>query len=340
MERRCLQFRKPCRDCLPVREVRVSIGRYSFRFRHKPCIPLRTRCDDAREEGGEERRKGRNNPEFMDVRFTDSLEPKSGAIRLEAHQVESRTCGQLPELARQTKIQWAGLPLNPTAGIAQPAQRGKGPRIPACSVSLAFPQRRVDLSEASRIPERYVRQRGQWNPVRHGRHVTIGTDAFHYLELSGRGGVCWRVASESNKQDLSLIYKLLRYLNSPLMGFSTQVRGIRHAISLLGEVEFRRWISIVALVAMVGDKPSELIRTALLRAYFCEEVSLLLGMAQRRSDFSLMGLLSVIDALLDRPMEDILSQLAVSEEVRTALCGGSNRFRDVYDTLLAYEHAD
>jgi c-di-GMP-related signal transduction protein len=142
------------------------------------------------------------------------------------------------------------------------------------------------------------------------------------------------------KQDPSLIYKLLRYLNSPLMGFRSEVHNIRHAISLLGEVEFRRWISIVALVAMVGDKPSELIRTALLRAYFCEEVSLLLGMAQRRSDFFLMGLLSVIDALLDQPMEDILSHLAVSEEVRTALCGGSNRFRDVYDTLLAYEHAD
>lgn len=195
MDRRCLQFRKLCRDYLPVCEV--SVGRCSFRFRHKPCIPLQARCDDAREEGGEECGQGRNNAEFMDVRFSDSLEPKSGAIRLEPNQVESRTCGQLPELARQTKIQWTGLLLNPLAMFAQPARRGKGPGSLTCSVSLDFPLRCVDLPEVSRIPERYVRERGQWNPVRHGRHLTVGTDAFHYLELSGRGDVRGRVARES-----------------------------------------------------------------------------------------------------------------------------------------------
>jgi EAL and modified HD-GYP domain-containing signal transduction protein len=53
-----------------------------------------------------------------------------------------------------------------------------------------------------------------------------------------------------------------------------------------------------------------------------------------------MGLLAVTDALLDRPIDQVLSTLPVSADLRTALCGGANRFRDIYDTLLAYEPAD
>jgi c-di-GMP-related signal transduction protein len=142
------------------------------------------------------------------------------------------------------------------------------------------------------------------------------------------------------KNDPSLVYKLLRYLNSPLLGRRSEIRGVRDAIAMLGEKEFRRWVSIVAIVAMAGDKPLELIRTALTRGFFCEEISRPLGMLPQGSDLFLMGLLSVTDALLDRPIEQVLSSLPVSPDVRTALCGGANRFREIYDTLLAYERAD
>jgi c-di-GMP-related signal transduction protein len=142
------------------------------------------------------------------------------------------------------------------------------------------------------------------------------------------------------KREPSLVYKLLRYLNSPLVGLRIEIHGIREAIALLGEREFRRWVSIVAVVSMASDKAPELVRTALTRAYFCEDLSRLIGMSAQSSDLFLMGLLSVTDALLDRPLEQIISSVPVSAEVRAALCGGENRFRDVYETLLAYERAD
>jgi c-di-GMP-related signal transduction protein len=142
------------------------------------------------------------------------------------------------------------------------------------------------------------------------------------------------------KNDPSLIYKLLRYLNSPLLGLRGEVRGVRDAIALLGDNEFRRWVSIVAIVVMAGDKPPELIRTALTRAFFCEAISQPIGIPAQGPDLFLMGLLSVTDALLDRPIDQVLSTLPVSADLRTAVCGGANRFRDVYDTLLAYERAD
>lgn len=142
------------------------------------------------------------------------------------------------------------------------------------------------------------------------------------------------------KEEPSLIYKLLRYLNSPLLALRAEIHQIREAIQLLGETEFRRWVSIVAVVAMSSDKPHELIRTALTRAYYCEEISKHVRMAAKSSDLFLMGLLSVTDAMLDRPLQEILSNLPVSADVRVALCGGSNDFREVFTTMLAYERGD
>lgn len=142
------------------------------------------------------------------------------------------------------------------------------------------------------------------------------------------------------KREPALVYKLLRYLNSPLLGLRCEIRSISHAVSLIGEREFRRWVSIVAMVSLAEDKSPELIRTALTRAYFCEEFSGPAGLVARKSDLFLMGLLSLTDAILDMPMHEVLSKLPLSADVQTALQGGKNRFRDIYDALLSYERAD
>jgi EAL and modified HD-GYP domain-containing signal transduction protein len=142
---------------------------------------------------------------------------------------------------------------------------------------------------------------------------------------------------ELMRQDPSLTYKLLRYLNSPLLGRSGEVRDIPRAVRLLGEAEFRRWISIVAVVSLAAGKPIELARTAVMRGYFCEQVAEASGRAQEASELFLMGLLSVADALLDRSMERVLEDLPVSKNIAVALRGGENEFRGVLDLILAYE---
>src|SRR5262249_17678414 len=146
------------------------------------------------------------------------------------------------------------------------------------------------------------------------------------------------------KTDPALVYKLLRYLNSWLVAIRGEIHSIREAIALLGEKEFRRWISVLAVVAMASDKPHELIRTALTPPFFCEALAPLLSVSAplsvQSSDLFLMGLLSVTDAILDRPIQQVLASLPIAPEVRVALCGGANAHRDAYDLLLAYERAD
>lgn len=142
------------------------------------------------------------------------------------------------------------------------------------------------------------------------------------------------------KREPSLLYRLLRYLNSPMLGLRTQVHSVRHALSLLGEQEFRRWASIYAIVAMSSGKPPELVRTAVTRAYFCEELATAAGMPEKKSSLFLMGLLSISDALLSKPIAEVLCSIPVEQEVKTALVGGENRFRNVYELLLALERAE
>jgi c-di-GMP-related signal transduction protein len=96
---------------------------------------------------------------------------------------------------------------------------------------------------------------------------------LHLLQAVSSQDFSREAVEELLKSDPSLVYKLLRYLNSPLLGLRGEIRGVREAVELLGETEFRRWISILAIIAMAGDKPPELIRTALTRAFFCEAIS-------------------------------------------------------------------
>jgi c-di-GMP-related signal transduction protein len=160
------------------------------------------------------------------------------------------------------------------------------------------------------------------------------------LEAVNSSNFSFEKIEEILKAEPSLVYKLLRYLNSPVLGLRNEVRNISNAISLLGEKEFRRWVSIVAIVSMAGDKSPELIRTALTRAFFCEEVCEPIGMSSQKSDLFLLGLLSVTDAILGMPMQEVLTQLPIAADVCTALTGGMNRLRDVYDILTSYERAD
>jgi len=91
---------------------------------------------------------------------------------------------------------------------------------------------------------------------------------------------------------------------------------------------------------VIAGKPAKLIRAALARAYFCEELARPLGLSRNSSALFLMVLLSTADALLDRPMTQVLAELSLSAEIRTALSGAGGAFGNVYETLFAYEKAD
>ena len=142
------------------------------------------------------------------------------------------------------------------------------------------------------------------------------------------------------KHDLSITYKFLLLINSAAFGFTSKINSIKQALALLGINEFRKWISLIAMSSMGDDKPRELISVSIIRARFCEEISGYTGMAEMSSDLFLMGMLSLIDAFIDRPIVEILEEIPVSDPVKQALLGKKNLYRAVYELLLAYEHGN
>jgi c-di-GMP-related signal transduction protein len=141
-------------------------------------------------------------------------------------------------------------------------------------------------------------------------------------------------------RDLSFSYRLLRYINSALFGLRSEVRSIRHALSLLGEILIKRWVAMVVLAAIASDKPAELLRVALLRARFCELLSSPLVPREEQGDFFLLGLFSVIDACLNRPMESVAADLPLAAEVKDGLLGADNLHGRIFQCVSAYELAD
>jgi c-di-GMP-related signal transduction protein len=140
------------------------------------------------------------------------------------------------------------------------------------------------------------------------------------------------------KSEASLCYRLLRYLNSPAFGFGKEIHSVRHALAILGEREIRRWVRLVATLGAGQDKPSELVLSALMRGRFCELLSP--KIPHGKSDLFLLGLLSLMDAILEMPMARILESVPVDHETAQVLLGGESDLRKFYQLMLAQESGD
>ena len=140
------------------------------------------------------------------------------------------------------------------------------------------------------------------------------------------------------KGEASLCYRLLRYLNSPAFGISNEIRSVRHALAMLGEREIRRWVRLVATLGAGQNRPSELVLSALVRARFCELFSRRIEHGD--SDLFLMGLLSLMDGILQVPMSRVLESVPVDQQTKAVLLGGASRLRPFYQLLLALESGE
>lgn len=141
------------------------------------------------------------------------------------------------------------------------------------------------------------------------------------------------------REDVSLSYKLLRYVNSALFCRYEETRSISHALARLGEEAIRHWAVLAALPIMAKDKPGELVTHSLVRASFCERLVKLAVRSEPSLGF-LMGLFSLLDALIDVPLQEALRQAGVGPAISGALLDaseGDEALRCVYKLVREYE---
>jgi EAL and modified HD-GYP domain-containing signal transduction protein len=147
-----------------------------------------------------------------------------------------------------------------------------------------------------------------------------------------------REMEELIKHEASICYRLLRYLNSAVFGMRNEVHSIRHALTLLGEREVRRWVRLVVTLTVAENRSSELVNTAMTRARFCELISP--RVPHGKSDLFLMGLLSMIDAILEIPMTTVFENISLDYETKAILLGGESKLRPLYQLMLSRESGD
>ena len=143
------------------------------------------------------------------------------------------------------------------------------------------------------------------------------------------------------REDVSLTFKLLRYANSALFGQPETLRSIRKALAVIGEDAIRRWVVLATLPKLATNKPGEVVTLSIVRARFCERLAQLANV--QADEAFLMGMFSMIDALIDRPIEEALRELNLGPGITEALlgtAGGHNALATIYRLTRRYEVGD
>ncbi len=125
-------------------------------------------------------------------------------------------------------------------------------------------------------------------------------------------------------QDVSISYKLLKYVNSAYFGRRQEIQSLQSAVAMIGEVDLRKWLALVMVAYLAEDKPVELIRTSMLRAEFCSLIAKhLTGTTKDIQRYYTAGMFSLLDAILDKSMAEILPDLNLAQEISDALLGNN-----------------
>lgn len=145
-------------------------------------------------------------------------------------------------------------------------------------------------------------------------------------------------AADIISKDTALVISLLEIVNR--MARNSTITSVRNAVAMLGQRDLKRWINTAVAKELCADKPNEVTRLSLLRAKFSENLSKHFGLGEFSEEVFLMGLFSILDVILDTPMEEALKLVKVSKNINEALLNGKGEFAELLHFILRYEEAD
>ena len=139
-------------------------------------------------------------------------------------------------------------------------------------------------------------------------------------------------------RDPGLSFKLLRMVNSAAYRRANKIESLLQAIIMLGENNIRKWASLLAL-SQLDDKPHSLTELTMIRAKMCELTGNLLQPSQADLFFT-VGMLSMMDAFFDTPLEELLQTMDLTYEIKEALLNHTGQLGLVLKTAIAYEQGN
>ncbi|WP_022664873.1 EAL and HDOD domain-containing protein [Desulfospira joergensenii] len=142
------------------------------------------------------------------------------------------------------------------------------------------------------------------------------------------------------KNDVSISYKLLKFLNSAYFKRPNPIHTIKDGITYLGVDELKKFISVIAVSDLNKDKPNELARRSVVRAMMCEKLGSILHTEFSDDELFTLGLFSFMDAMLDHTMEDIIKVLGFSQKMNEALLGRVKSFNTMLKLITSFEKGE
>jgi len=160
--------------------------------------------------------------------------------------------------------------------------------------------------------------------VKQRRIATAKQNILELIHQSSLQALNFDHLSEIFSGDPGLTYKLLRFINSPTYGRSQEITSLKHALVYIGELELKKFIALLALSDLCKDRQSEMMRLSLSRAKFCELISQAAGDSENPPKAFLVGILSLVDGILDCSIESVVDVLPIDKEIKVALIGGQS----------------
>jgi EAL and modified HD-GYP domain-containing signal transduction protein len=139
------------------------------------------------------------------------------------------------------------------------------------------------------------------------------------------------------KKDVSVSFKLLKFINSAYFKRLTPIDTIKEAITFMGIDELKKFLNVIVVSDLNPDKPNELIRASVIRARMCERCGSMLKTHFSPDELFTIGLFSSMDAIMDMPMDHILSSIALSDRIKNALLGNDPQFQQLNALVASFE---
>lgn len=178
--------------------------------------------------------------------------------------------------------------------------------------------------------------------VKHKNIDVSMTSIIELLGVSASAEFDARKVVDIFEKDVGLTFKLMRFINNPTVNKKNNIESVTHAINFLGQNEMKKFIALLALANLKGNKPEDLLVSSLTRARFCKLLSIRMGETENPPKSFIMGLFSRIDALLDTPMPAIVKKLPFNSGIKDALCKVESEsiLAIQYRLCIAFEIAD
>lgn len=175
------------------------------------------------------------------------------------------------------------------------------------------------------------------------KHKKIPSSKLNLLMLiaeSSKVNLDFAQLSAVVERDLGLSYKLLRFVNSASFAREKAIGSLKHAMIYMGEAELKKFIALLALANLSEGGPNELLNMSIVRGRFCDRLAALRGDPENPPAAFLAGLFSLVDALLEQPLMNLLDDLPILPEIKEALLDGKGNLGAYLRLTKAYEFGD